>query len=150
MWAVYCQLNKFMKKFLIIFLFLFLFSFVFFGNMGLAKTPFETSLEDTAKETGHVDSSGGGGKSIDQIVQTVINVVLSFLGVGFLILMIYGGYVWMIARGNEQEVTKAKNIITSAIIGLIIVLSAYAISYFVISSFDTSSTATTDGGGEDE
>ena len=46
--------------------------------------------------------------------------------------MVYGGYLWMTARGNEEEVTKAKNLIKAAIIGLIIVLAAYAISIFVI------------------
>lgn len=134
MLAVFCQ-NRNMKKFLIIFLSLFLCGFVFFGNLGLAKTPFEKNLESTGKETGHLDSSGGGGKTVDEIIQKIINTVLSFLGVGFLVLMIYGGYVWMTARGNEQEVGKAKNIITNAIIGLVIVLSAYAISYFIVSTF---------------
>ena len=54
------------------------------------------------------------------------------LGMIFLILMLYGGYLWMTAAGKEERVTKAKNLITAAIIGVIIVVSAYAISYFVI------------------
>ena len=53
------------------------------------------------------------------------------MGVVFLILMIYGGYLWMLARGNEQEVEKAKNIIQNALIGLVIVLAAYAITALV-------------------
>lgn len=66
------------------------------------------------------------------IVGVVIQVFLGFIGVIFLVLMIYAGYIWMIARGNEEQVTKAKNLITASIIGLIIVVSAYAISYLVI------------------
>jgi len=68
------------------------------------------------------------------IVAFIINAVLSFLGIIFIILVIYGGYTWMVARGDAQKVTKAKDTITEAVIGLIIVFAAYAISYFVTSS----------------
>lgn len=61
----------------------------------------------------------------------VIGVGLSLIGVIFLILMIYSGFLWMLARGNETEVTKAKDLIQAAIIGLIIVLAAYAITQYV-------------------
>jgi len=46
-------------------------------------------------------------------------------------LVIYGGFLWMTARGNEQQVTKAKDLIISAVIGLVIVLAAYAITAYV-------------------
>ena len=69
----------------------------------------------------------------ESVISMIIKIALSFLGVIFLVLMIYGGYLWMVARGNEEQVTKAKNLITAAIIGLVIVISAYAISWFVIS-----------------
>lgn len=68
----------------------------------------------------------------------IIGAVLSLLGVIFLILMIYGGFIWMTARGNETKVTEAKDLITSALIGLIIVLAAYAITAFVGSQLTTS------------
>ncbi|MCK5510711.1 hypothetical protein KAI65_04190 [Candidatus Parcubacteria bacterium] len=81
----------------------------------------------------------GAGYNTDQAeerltlyVAKIINTVLSMLGVLFLVLMLYGGYLWMTAAGKEERVTKAKNLITAAIIGVIIVVSAYAISYFVI------------------
>lgn len=45
--------------------------------------------------------------------------------------MIIGGVMWMTASGNEQHVEKAKSLITNAVIGMIIVFSAYAITYFV-------------------
>ncbi len=69
----------------------------------------------------------------ETLVGTVITVILSFLGVVFLVLMIYGGFLWMTARGNEQQVEKAKNLIIAAITGLIIVMAAYAISYLLVS-----------------
>lgn len=61
----------------------------------------------------------------------VIGAVLAFVGIVFLILVIYGGFMWMFARGNEQEVTKARDLIISAVVGLIIVLAAYAITKYV-------------------
>ena len=68
----------------------------------------------------------------EPIIAIIINVILIFVGVIFLLLMIYGGNIWMMARGNEEEVKKAKETIKAAIIGLIVVLLAYAISHFVI------------------
>lgn len=83
-------------------------------------------------------SSGAGyqttGVSVESMVGQAITVALSFVGVIFLGLMVYGGYIWMVARGNEQEVEKAKNIIKNSIIGIVIVLGAYVISYYVISA----------------
>lgn len=61
-----------------------------------------------------------------------IKAFLSLLGVMFLILMLYAGYNWMIAHGDEQKVTKAKDTLRTSIIGLAIILSAYAIYSFVL------------------
>jgi|WetSurMetagenome_2_1015567.scaffolds.fasta_scaffold19938_6 hypothetical protein len=71
---------------------------------------------------------------INAIISTIIQSILGLLGVIFLILIIYGGITWMTAEGEEAKVEKAQKIIRSAIIGLIIVISAYAISYFVINA----------------
>jgi len=84
------------------------------------------------------DNSGfatGGEVSVESIVAQVITTLLSFLGVIFVVLIIYGGYNWMTAGGDNSKVETAKNTITRATIGLIIVVGAYAISYFVIKSF---------------
>ena len=96
-----------------------------------ATPPQSTPLGDVAKTAGY-DTDESQGAKIDTIISTIIAAVLSFLGVIFLMLMVYGGFLWMNARGNEQQVTKAKDLITAAIIGLVIVLAAYAISYFII------------------
>jgi len=71
--------------------------------------------------------------SLEARIGTIISVVLGFVGVIFLGLTFYGGFIWMIARGNEQEIEKAKKLIEAAVIGLAIVFAAYAITYFVIS-----------------
>ena len=72
---------------------------------------------------------------ISSIVGIVINALLTLVGLFFLILMVYAGYLWMTARGESDQVDKARKIITAAIIGLVIVLSAYAITVFVTEGF---------------
>ena len=64
-------------------------------------------------------------------IGTIVGIALSFVGVLFLILIIYAGISWMTAAGNDQQVAKSKEIIIAAVIGLVIIFSAYAITNFV-------------------
>jgi hypothetical protein len=133
------NLKYFLTIIIILSYFLANYSFVFADTPTPAGKQFNRGLDNTAKGTGHVDASNKpvyGSPSV--IIGSVIKIILSFLGVLFLILMIYGGFVWMKAMGNEQEVTKAKSILTNAIIGLIIVLAAYAITAYVGAQLATS------------
>lgn len=57
---------------------------------------------------------------------------LGFLGLAAVIMIMYGGFTWMTAAGNEERVTKAKNIIKFSVIGLIITLTSWAFITFVI------------------
>ena len=124
-------MNK--KKIFTIVLFIFLISnFTLFLDINFlsattAKEKFTNSLEKTAEGTGH-KGIGITEKDLPLTIGLIIRAFLSFLGIIFLILMIYGGYSWMMARGNEQAVVKAKDIIKNAIIGLVVVLAAYAIT----------------------
>ena len=65
----------------------------------------------------------------------IIGLVLSFIGVLFLGLMIYAGIMWMTAGGNEQTITKAKDLLVNAAIGIVIVFAAYAITVFLGNQF---------------
>lgn len=64
----------------------------------------------------------------------VIGTLLSLIGVIFFGLMIYGGFMWMTARGNEEQAKKALDTIIAAVIGLVIILAAYAITNFIFKS----------------
>ena len=88
-------------------------------------------LEETGEEAGFETSESGTGQ-LTRMIGLIINVLLSLLGIIFLILIIYGGFLWMTSSGNEEQVSKAKRIIRDAVIGLIILLAAYAISRFVV------------------
>ncbi len=64
-------------------------------------------------------------------VGQIIGFVLSFVGVLFLILMIYAGLTWMTAGGNKEQVSKAKTLMINAVLGLIVVMGAYALTAFI-------------------
>lgn len=61
-----------------------------------------------------------------------IEILLSILGIIFLIIVIYGGITWMTAGGAPESVTKGQNMIIEGVIGMIICLGAYALSYYVV------------------
>ena len=83
-------------------------------------------LEITAKAAGY-----GEPQNLVEIIGALIGAFLSLLGVIFVILVIYGGFLWMTSGGNETKVIKAKHTLQRAIIGVIIIISAYAITAFV-------------------
>lgn len=68
------------------------------------------------------------------IIGRVIGFILSFVGAIMVILIVYGGYTWMTARGDTEQVQKGKDIVINAVTGLVVVMLAYAIT-FVISYF---------------
>lgn len=76
-----------------------------------------------------------------EIAGSIVATFLSIVGVLFISYIVYGGFLWMTAAGNEEKVTKAKDIIRNGIIGLIVIFSAAAIYYFVITIFDITGTS---------
>jgi hypothetical protein len=83
------------------------------------------------------DTAGWAGYDItvedpEPIIGQVIKTIISFLGVIFFILIVYGGFMWMTARGNADQIDKAKKIIMNSIVGLVLVLFAYAITWYII------------------
>lgn len=75
--------------------------------------------------------------SADPIVITgrIVNSLLGLLGVFFVILIIVGGMQWMNSQGNDEQIKKAQSLIKNALIGLIVVLAAYTIAWFIMETF---------------
>ena len=125
-----------MKKVLIFLLAVIFLNIIFIAPIAVeaadsgAKTLFDSSLDETAGETGHLKTKISSAGSLGT-VSSIISVILSLIGVVFLILMIYGGFIWMNSRGNDQEIQKALTIIRNSIIGLLIVVAAYAITALI-------------------
>ncbi len=103
----------------------------------LALNPAHAALGDQLDEVNEGAGLGGDASSLTTTIGSLIAVLLGFLGVIFLILIIYAGLLWMTAAGNEDNVKKAKSILLNSVIGLVILLSAYAISSFVIDQLGT-------------
>ncbi len=82
-----------------------------------------------------IENIGGSvGLGTSDLKQTVVNVIQWVLGILALVavlMIIVGGFQWMTAAGNDERIDKAKKIISAAVIGLIIVLLAWAIVIFV-------------------
>lgn len=78
------------------------------------------------------EATGLGETDPREIAANIIRIALAFLGVIAVILIMYGGFVWMTAAGNQERIERAKKILVSAIIGLIIILSAFAIATFLL------------------
>jgi len=76
--------------------------------------------------------------SLTATIGRIIRIGLGFLGVVFMLLALYAGFLWMTAGGNEDQVTKARKWLMNAVIGLIIIFAAYAISAFVVDAIITS------------
>jgi hypothetical protein len=93
----------------------------------------DSGLNQSADSGGFV--TGEDAATVDNIIGRIITIVLSMVGVMFLAFAIYGGVVWMTAYGNEEKVKTANKIIMNALFGIIIVLSAYVVSYFLIKYF---------------
>lgn len=75
-----------------------------------------------------------------RIIAGVINGLLSFLGMLFMLLVIYGGLKWMTARGNSSQVDEAKEVIKNSSIGLAVVVLSYVIVRVVLDILDTANT----------
>ncbi len=79
-------------------------------------------------------SAGLGDAGLVETISSIIRIALGFLGVMAVVIILLGGFKWMASGGNDEKVKGAKKLIFSGIIGLVIVLSAYAIASFVIES----------------
>lgn len=128
-----------MKSSLSKFLFLALTTLLFLNFTSLAQaddaltpTTAKGSMQNQAEKMNKM--AGFGDASVDNIAAAVIETALSLLGIIFLVIIIFAGYRWMTASGNEEEVKKAQEAIKRGIIGLLIVILAYAVTSFVFNA----------------
>ncbi|MFZ2979174.1 MAG: LamG-like jellyroll fold domain-containing protein, partial [Candidatus Magasanikiibacteriota bacterium] len=99
--------------------------FLCVSNFALAQT-------DTLGLNSVGDNIALAGTDIRVIVVKIIRALLGLLGIIALVIVLYGGYVYMTSGGNEEEIGKAKKILINGVIGLIIIFSAFAIVQFVL------------------
>jgi len=119
-----------LKKYLVSFLTL-AFVFVPFAVGAAGLSDAAKNLDSTAGKMGYAT---GSNVSLEIMIGKAIQVFLGLLGVIFLVITIWAGFQWMTAGGNTKKVDEAKAWLFNGVIGLIIVMSAYAISSYVVST----------------
>jgi hypothetical protein len=78
------------------------------------------------------ETSGLGNNDPRSIAANIINIILGFLGILAVVLILFGGFKWMTAAGNEDKVAEAKKLLVAGVVGMIIILAAYALAAFVL------------------
>jgi len=70
-----------------------------------------------------------------QVVTNTLNIAYFLAGIIAVIVIIIGGIMYTTSAGNSGSVTKAKNMILFSVIGIVVILSAFALTNFVIGRF---------------
>ena len=113
---------------------LFIFISVGIIQFALPQTTFAQSSNATngLQAVGEAGGIAGGQGDLVVIIGRLINIFLGFVGIILLVMLIYAGFLWMTSGGEMEKVDKAKTMIRNAIIGLIIIVSAFAITAFIL------------------
>ena len=90
------------------------------------------------------DSLGLGNEDPRTMVAAVVRILLGFLGIIAVLIILLGGFKWMTAAGNEDQIGQAKKLLAAGVIGLIIILMAFGLAQMVINELYTATGA--DGG----
>ena len=108
-----------------------LFSLVILPTMVFAQDP----ISDGFNVAQGIGGNAFGTNDLRDTIVQLVNVLLGFLGIIAVIIILWGGFQWMTAAGNEEKVTSARTTIIAGIIGLAIIIASFAIASFVISEF---------------
>ncbi|RMD59573.1 DUF2946 domain-containing protein [Candidatus Parcubacteria bacterium] len=79
-------------------------------------------------------AGGDAPADVKVVVIKIIGVALGFLGIIMVILIMWSGFQWMTAGGNENQISEAKARFKTAVIGLIIILAAFGITQLILSA----------------
>ncbi len=87
-----------------------------------------TGLTATAGQAGY----GEAPVEVPVVIGRVINIGIGLVGLVLFLFIIWGGFIWITASGDPTKIQKAQGIIINAVIGVVVVLSAYAVTNFAI------------------
>ena len=102
------------------------------GRLG---NPFDRSAQNLRNTQAGAEVTASA--DLPTIIGRVINVVLGFLGIILLFYVLFAGFKWMTAGGNDKQTGEAKDMIKNAVIGMVIIVAGFAISNFVITQLTT-------------
>ncbi len=81
---------------------------------------------------GYATVVGWGTQDLRTTIMLIINILMGFLGIIAVVGIVYGGFKYMTAGGNEEQAAGGKTVILAGVVGLALIFSAYAIAAFVI------------------
>ncbi len=108
--------------------------FSFLSILMLTALPAWAQVNPVTNLNAAAQGTGLTGFTLPGLIGSIVKGLLGFIGVVMLLIVIYGGFLWMTAGGDPSKVKKGKDMIIQAVIGLIIVLIAYAITTFVFNT----------------
>ena len=91
-------------------------------------------LSEAAKK---IPKPEGAPADLSKLIGGLINALLAVMGIVFVMLTVYAGYLYMTAQGDAENTEKAKKLLGQAVIGLIIIVAAYSIADFIITQLIT-------------
>ncbi len=106
---------------------LILVSFLLIPHLAFAQAADQFGVNEAAK-------LGLGGADLKVIIARIVQIFFGFLGIIAVLIVMYGGFIWMTAGGDVAKIEKAKKLLVNAVIGLVIIFSAFAIVSFVINA----------------
>jgi hypothetical protein len=103
-------------------------------TLGVMALPMLALAQGTGPDLGlnYATAIGLGTQDIRTTISGIIKAFMGLLGIIAVVIILYGGFKWMTAMGAQEKVDEAKKLIISGIIGLVIILTAYAIAQFVV------------------
>ncbi len=110
----------------------------------LLASPAAHALEVGISEVG--EEIQLGGTDIRIVIARIIRIALGFLGVMALLIVLWGGFQWMTAGGEEEKIASAKKTLINGAIGLALILSAFAITQFILNALIAATTGVSTGG----
>jgi len=108
------------------------------ASAGTALQNFQGNIDQTSDKAG----IKGARNDIGSMVGSIINSALGLLGIIFVVLTIYSGYLWMTAQGDDKKVAEAKQTLKRAATGLILIFASYAIVNFTLGVVESGITRT--------
>lgn len=103
----------------------------YLAPLGLASQVHAQSTVSIDFPTGF---AGFSSQDVKETIENIIRIIVGFLGIITIIIILAGGFKWMTSGGNEDKIAEAKKLISAGVVGLVVVLAAYAIASFVVNS----------------
>ncbi|MCD4693874.1 pilin [bacterium] len=100
----------------------------------MLATPVLATSADVDFGQSYAEDTSLGNSDPRDIMTNLLNLAMTFLAIIAVIVILIGGFKWMTAAGSEDKVSEAKKIVVGGVIGLVIILAAWAIASFVLNT----------------